>query len=73
MLSAITFSMLFIFYLLAVMSYIASARRQNGNWAGQTKEVAHHLFSVQRLLSSLFLGFSLSLCVLILIFCFSLG
>lgn len=36
MLSAITFSMLFIFYLVAVKSYIASAR-QNGNWAEQTK------------------------------------
>ena len=36
MLSAITFSMLFILYLVAVRSFIASAR-QNGNWAEQTK------------------------------------
>jgi hypothetical protein len=43
MLSAITFSMLFILYLVAVRSCIASAR-ENGNWAEQTKGSHSYFF-----------------------------
>ena len=60
-LSAITFSMLFILYLVAVRSFIASAR-QNGNWAERTKSHPSSFFLYYGFfVFFLFLGFSLPL------------
>lgn len=72
MLSAITFSMLFILYLVAVRSCVASAR-ENGNWAEQTKgSHSSFFFLYYGFFGFYFLAF-LSLCVLLLIFCFFRG